>query len=154
MIENSHEGNPNLFIDAIKETNNIKVDDTFSNSFRLEKEKELFLQNTQKTKNRLKDIFTNPVFQNIAIFGASALSTTIVNFLEDNLISKIKYIFDNDSSKHGKYIYGCNIPISSISQINESDIDVILISTYLFEKEIYGQLIEIGIDENRIVALN
>jgi len=129
------------------------VDETERISFIVGEEKKSFLKETQRIENRINDIFNNPSFSNIALFGASVLSTMIINFLEKRLVSKIKYIFDNDTLKHGKVVYGCDVLITSPSTINDSEFDCILISTYLFEKEISTQLVEMGVDKNKIMTL-
>ena len=53
---------------------------------------------------------------------------------------KISGLFDNDKYKHGKYISGIDIPVESPDRIKDSKLDIILISTYLFEKDILTQL--------------
>ncbi len=152
-IANSYEGNPNLFIAGVKERDISIVDYSSNNSFNIKKEKDFFLEATRKVEKKIMSIFDNSTYQNIAIFGASIIATRIINLLKKKLVNKIKYIFDNDALKYGKVIYGCDVPISDPSKLDDSKFDVILISTYLFEKEIYDQLVELGVAKNKIMTL-
>ena len=96
----------------------------------------------------------NSDYQKIAIFGASALTTTIINFLPKNLADKISHIYDNDSLKHGKMLFGCKTYISPPSNIRDTDFDILLISSYFFDEEIYKQLVEIGVETKKIAILH
>jgi len=80
------------------------------------------------------------------------LATTIINFLQLEQILKIKHIFDNDTQKHGKSLFGCDAIINPPDKILESNFDLILITTYFFDKEIKEQLLEMGIDSHKIIT--
>ena len=103
-----------------------------------------------------KDLIpTNKIFHkhpdsSIALFGASVLATSIITYLESEKISKIKYIFDNDSQKHGKWLVGCDAVIQSPEQLIYAKFDVILITAYIFHEEIKEQLIKMGVGKKRI----
>mgnify|MGYP000629758086 FL=1 len=88
------------------------------------------------------------------MFGAGALATTMINFLQSDQISKIKYIFDNDSQKHGKSLFGCDAIIHPPDQLIKSIFDLILITTYFFDIEIKEQLVEIGVEQNKIITFS
>lgn len=152
-IEKYLEGDPNLFAGAVNSTDKPIIDNNSHSAFNIEEEVASFFMENRRIKKRVMDLFKDPALKNIAIFGASALSTTIINFLDKNMVSKIAYIFDNDSLKHGKYIYGCDIPITSPLSINNSQIDMLLISTYFFVKEIYELVAETGVKEEKIKTL-
>lgn len=153
-IEEYYEGNPNLFVSAKKRLDEPEIFNSADISFNVTAEKALFLQKNNQVKEKILKIFRNPDYQRIALFGASVLATTIINYLEKNLVSKMNCIFDNDSLKHGKYIYGCDVCITSPIDIKDFYFDVILISTYFFEKEISRQLINLGVDPQKILILN
>ena len=82
------------------------------------------------------------------------MTTTIINFLPKNLAEKISHIYDNDPFKHRKVLFGCKTPITPPSKIRDTDFDVLLVSTYFFDEEILQQLIEIGVDTNKIALLH
>jgi 2-polyprenyl-3-methyl-5-hydroxy-6-metoxy-1,4-benzoquinol methylase len=151
-IEQSHAGKPNLFVSAIK-TDEIHTTDSKS-PIKIIKEIEQYLDANLNIKDRINQIFDNHENQNISLFGASALATTIINFLQPEKVSKIKNIFDNDSQKHGKSLFGCDSIIHSPDQLAKSNFDLILITTYFFDKEIKEQLVEMGVDQNKIITFS
>jgi len=78
------------------------------------------------------------------------LITTIINFLLKNLADKINHIYDNDSLKHEKVIFGYKTYITQPSNNCDTDFVILLISPYFINEEIFQQLIEIGVDTNQI----
>ncbi len=153
LIDCHHEGMPNLFIGAIKGANGIRMSNMESLTIDIELEKTLFLEKNRKVHNDIAHIFQNEQYRHIGLFGASALATTIINMLDTTLVSKIKNIFDNDTMKHGKYIYGCDVMIGPPADIRVANIDVIILTTYFFHHEIQNQLLEMGVDRNKILTL-
>ena len=155
-VKKNYEGSPNLFVCAQKrfDGDNTKSEKVIKKIQEVEKEKQYFLNAFQKIESRIETIFKNPDNRIIAIVGASALATAIINFLPKNLANKIKYIYDNDPFKHGKVLFGCKTPITPRSKIRDTDFDVLLVSTYFFDEEIFQQLIEIGVDTNKIALLH
>ena len=115
--------------------------------------KKEFLKKYDTIEKELGRIFSNPGNKKIAIFGASAVATTMINMLDQEKRIKISGIFDNDSSKHGKFIEGVDIPIASPAKIKPQSFDVLIICSYIFSEEISAQLTQLGIDKNRIVSL-
>ena len=142
-----HEGNPNLFM-CLKKNKS-------TNSYEIKKpnyvEKELF-KNTDKFKENLKSLFYK--HNDIIFFGASALATTIIKFLNKGDLQKVKKIYDNDLLKHGKYIYGHTQSIEHPKKLMTEKFDIIIITTFFFYEEIYEQLINLNINKNKIKILN
>ena len=149
-IEKTHEGNPNLFVSAVKkiETNT----DVQIIPYHLNNERKHYLKADQENKNFINKIFRDHPDHSIALFGASVLATSIITYLDSEYISKIKYIFDNDSQKHGKFLIGCDAVIEPPDKLVNSKFDVILITTYLFHEEIKKQLVKMGVDQEKIIT--
>jgi C-methyltransferase len=153
-VDQSYEGSPNLFVSARKGSSSEDKQVQPPIKLKTSAEKKEFLNQTKKIENQIKDIFYNSSHQKIALFGASALATTIINLLPENLLSKIKYVFDNDPNKDGKFIMGCKTPISSPAKVIELDFDCIVVATYFFDKEIVEQLVDTGIDKDKILTFS
>ena len=149
-IEKTHEGNPNLFVSAVKKTETLT--DTLIIPYHIKNEREQNLKSDQKVKNFIKKIFCEHPERSIALFRASVLATSIITYLESEQISKIKYIFDNDSQKHGKLLIGCDAVIQSPEELINSKFDVILITTYFFHEEIKKQLVKMGVGQKKIIT--
>lgn len=66
-------------------------------------------------------------FENIGIYGAGAKAGKYMSLLDEEDISKIQYLFDGDSLKVGKYIWGLNIPIQMVSNSFLEAVDAIII---------------------------
>ena len=151
VIEKSFEGTPNLFTCAIKEP---KSKNSSLPSRKIKIEKGQYLEANRKIKHKINEIFDDNSHREIALFGASALATAMINFLKPNQLSKIKYIFDNDSQKFEKIIFGCDVTIHPPDQIKNSEFDLILITTYFFENEIKEQLQDLGVNQNKIITFS
>ena len=119
----------------------------------IESRKRDFLEKYGRIEQELRRIFSDPRNKRIAIFGASAVASTIVNTLDAERRLKVSCIFDNDSSKHGKYIEGVDVPIASPEKAKTDDFDVVIIGSYIFAEEIFAQLTEMGVDKSKIVSL-
>ena len=77
----------------------------------------------------------------------------MVNMIDPEKRKKVSCIFDNDSSKHGKFIEGVDVPIASPEKAKTESFDVLIIGSYTFSDEIFAHLIELGIDKNKIISL-
>jgi C-methyltransferase len=152
VIEQSYAGNPNLFVSAIKTGEILTTGSKFTKN--IVEEKKPYLDANKNIKDKINKIFNNNQNKNIVLFGASALATTIINFLQLEQILKIKHIFDNDTQKHGKSLFGCDAIINAPDNILESNFDLILITTYFFDKEIREQLLEMEIDYHKIITFS
>jgi len=148
-IEKTHEGNPNLFVSAVKKTET--QTDITKISYHIKNEISQYIIADQDAKKYINKIFNEHPYHTIALFGASVLATSIITYLESEQISKIKYIFDNDSQKHGKLLIGCDAVIQPPEQLINSKFDVIVITTYLFHEEIKNQLVKMGVEQNKII---
>ena len=119
----------------------------------MESRKKEFLEKYHQIEKEIERIFADPHNKKIAIFGASAVATTMVNMIDPEKRKKVSCIFDNDSSKHGKFIEGVDVPIASPEQAKTESLDVLIIGSYTFSDEIFAHLIELGIDKNKIISL-
>ena len=90
----------------------------------------------QKISN-LNNIINN--YKNIAIYGAGAHGNSILNYLTDDNLQKIKICFDKDKNKQNKYLQNSNIKIQEPSNIH--NLDLIIIASALYEDEICNDLI-------------
>ena len=152
-VERYYEGNPNLFIQALKgEINNQKQ--FHSNNEIIGIDPKTFIDKHTSLLAEISKYFNESNNKRIALFGASALATYIVSFLNTEQLNKITFIFDNDVDKHHKELFGCDVSISNPNNLNKLDIDSFLITTYLFDSEISQQLIQFGIDKEIITSIN
>lgn len=112
-----------------------------------------FAKSSEAHRRLLLDAFAEPRMRSAALFGASALSTTIVSLLDEAGRGKLNAIYDNDSQKHGKIIHGCSVAIAAPTKESLRGIDTLLITSYQFENEIRAQLGNLGFDHARIKPL-
>ncbi len=122
-------------------------------STNIESRKVEFLEKYHNVEKEIERIFTDPHHEQIAIFGASAGATTMINMVNQKMREKVKYILDNDSSKHGKIVEGVDSPITFVDKTKTADLDVIVICSYIFSEEISAQLVGLGFDKNKITSL-
>ena len=152
-IERFHEGNPNLFVQAVKRELNDKKQ--FKPGYKIIGiDQQSFIKKHSALLNEIIKYFNEPNYKKIALFCASAFSTYILSFLKPDQTNKISYIFDNDKNKQGKEIIGCNVSISNPNEINTSSFDSILITTYLFHNEIRQQLQDFRIESGKIISIS
>lgn len=112
-----------------------------------------FVKSSEALRGKILAAFDAPATKSVGLFGASAISTTIVSLLDAKGRAKLKAIFDNDWQKHGKLIHGCELPISAPTASALGGIDAVLIASYLFENEIREQLRGLGFPAGRIKPL-
>lgn len=142
-----HEGSPNLFVCSKKERwmpKKINKENINDNLYDI----------ADKIKAKMKKAIS--IFEtnkNIVLFGASLICTTIINSLDKKDKEKIKYIFDNDKTKHGRYIFNCNITIQAPKKLNDNACDIIFILTWIFSDEILDQLLKIGYRREQVVCI-
>lgn len=122
-------------------------------SVNIESRKKEFLEKYDRITKGLERIFSDSGHKKIAIFGASAVASTMINMFDQEKRKKVSAIFDNDTSKHGKFIEGVDIPISSPARLKSENFDTLIISSYIFSDEIYAQLINLGVDKKKIISL-
>lgn len=85
----------------------------------------------------------------ILIFGAGEAGRKIIDIINEDKVTILAYI-DNDVTKQGQLINGKII--LNPQAIYSFDYDYIVIAS-MYQEEIYEQLIEMGIDKNRILVL-
>lgn len=87
-------------------------------------------QNIQKINSLLQK------YHSIAIYGAGAHGNTITNYLNCGILENIKKCFDLDARKHGKFLQNSNIIICNPNKDTLKDIEAIVITSPLYEKEV------------------
>jgi 2-polyprenyl-3-methyl-5-hydroxy-6-metoxy-1,4-benzoquinol methylase len=142
-----------LYVKAIRIENSY-ASGTLIDHNRLRPELNDFYMKTKIIKDCLRSIFDDPRVERVAIFGASVMATVILHFINGEQKRRISGIFDNDSEKQGKYLVGGDIVIESPDEIRKRNFDLILVSSVIYYDDIYKQLIEMGIDNTKIVSLN
>jgi len=141
-----YEGNPNLFVYAKKiELKKIRLNKNKDNIFL----KQSTIQ-SEKIKNKILRIFNYKKNRKIALFGMSALATSIVNFLPLKLKNKIVLLSDNDVQKHNKVLCGFNKKIFHPKFLTKIDYDTILICSYFFKKEIVNSIKKYIKDKSKV----
>ena len=84
----------------------------------------------------------------IAVFG---ISESILRVIRDEInprMAEIMFFIDNDISKQGACVM--NIPVVSLEQIDEKQIDYFVIAALSAYKEVRQQLIEFGVSKEKI----
>lgn len=75
-------------------------------------------------------------YENIGLYGAGAHGNTLVSFLKPEILKKIQICFDLDDKKEGKFLQNSEIKIAKPSRENLAKLDLIALSSPLYEKEI------------------
>ncbi|WP_346727927.1 class I SAM-dependent methyltransferase [Helicobacter turcicus] len=83
-------------------------------------------------------------YNSVAIYGAGAHGNTMLNFLNQNSLEKIKNCFDLDTIKHNKFLQNSDIKIFPPQKEYLDNIEAILIVTPLYEEEVIEYLIQNG----------
>jgi FlaA1/EpsC-like NDP-sugar epimerase len=146
VISDYYEGRPNLFIKAKKISRKIKIKKKFTI-------KSNNLKNSLKIKKKILNIFNDKKNKKIILFGASALCTTIINFLNATQRKKIILVSDNDKEKFNKILCGSKFTIKSPNLIEKLKFDVLLICSYFFIEEIVKSILEKGVRREKIKKL-
>ena len=145
------EGNPNLFIEAVKVSkNNVSS----SNFYKIKKIKVILKRNSEIMKTKILSYFKQKNINKIILFGASALSTTLISMLNKKEQKKIVLVVDNDKQKHNKFLCGSHTKISNPKKILNVNFDIVLVATHFFKNEIKDSLIKLGINPSKIKTIN
>ena len=93
-------------------------------------------------------------YNQIIAYGASARSSTLLNFCKINN-SQVNYIIDKNIMKQGLIAPGSNIKIVSLTdaQKNFNNIDVLLLLAWNFENEIVEEIKSLGFKGKIIIPL-
>ena len=96
-----------------------------------------FFKNINKTKTKLKKLLNNFKKKKLIIagYGAPAKATTFTYFFDLNK-NIIKYIFDDNLMKQGKYTPGKKIPILNVKLMYKLMPDILVILAWNYSKEI------------------
>lgn len=92
---------------------------------------------TAAVKNSLKKL--SEKHKNIGAWGAGGRGNTFYSIFQIDK-SIIKYVLDSDSHKQGRFTVGSHLPIVAPTQDNINNLDVIVITAIMYEKEILGLL--------------
>jgi hypothetical protein len=143
---NTHGGSLRVYISH--KNNSIKIKNSLK---RLLKEESRYIKKikfysnfndkVKKIKNNLLNylIKLNKKNKKVCAYGAAAKGNTLLNFagIKSDLI---QYVFDNASSKQGKFMPGSHIPILDPRNISIIKPDYILILPWNIKEEIVKQL--------------
>jgi SAM-dependent methyltransferase len=77
-------------------------------------------------------------YKNIGAFGAGAKGYVILTSLNENI--PLKFIFDDDPHKHGKYLPNTSIPVSKPNIEDIQTLDLIIIFAASYQDEIINNL--------------
>ena len=147
-IVSYHEGSPNLFVCAEK----ADITDCHPISSSLDKFAGLNLKDQfDDVKEKIKYIFEQ--HDQVILFGASIICTTVVSFLTSFQRKKIKCIMDNDKSKHGRFIFGCDRPITAVKKPDANEGSPVIVLTWIFFEEINNQLLDLGYSNSHIINI-
>ena len=93
-----------------------------------------YINNLMKTLAQL-----SKKYQKIGAWGAGGRGNTFYSIMEIDK-SLIRYVLDSDLHKQGKYTVGSHLPILAPTNKNINNLDVIVITAIMYEKEILNIL--------------
>lgn len=91
-------------------------------------------------------------YENIALYGAGAHANSILTFLSEANLRKIKLCFDLDVRKQGRFLQAQNIKIKSPLEHDLNAFDALLIAAPLYESEICEFLRKKGYNKDLILT--
>lgn len=115
----------------------------------IEKEKLNYNKRIHNLNQKITRIISENNLKNIVIFGAGDHTKQLLKFPELKKVN-IDFIVDNNKQKWNTEF--CNYKVYPPEKI-DNKVENILISSKSFEKEIYEQLIKMGISKNKIFRL-
>lgn len=122
------------------------------NELNLEKSWLDFAIHVAEHKISMKKLFESTQGESKIAYGASARSSTLMNFcgIDEKIID---YIIDNSLLKQGKYTPGTNIKIMPLNSIDVNNYKYIFITAWNFQKEIIESLEQKGYKNKYIIPL-
>ena len=90
-------------------------------------------------------------YQNLGIYGAGWHTSILLPAFFEMPFERIKVIFDQDSRKVNKELFGATICYPEKELIQE--LDAVLISSINMEESIFDYLVDLGISSTRIIRL-
>ena len=99
-----------------------------------------FGENVERLRQKLLEILKklNAEGQSIAVYGASAKSTTLLNYYNIG-IETLDFVVDRSTVKQGHYTPGTHLPILAPEALLEQQPDYVLLLTWNFAQEILEQ---------------
>ncbi|WP_338588699.1 TylF/MycF/NovP-related O-methyltransferase [Paenibacillus sp. Y5S-9] len=89
--------------------------------------------------------------KNVLIFGASGYGKRILYSLDERYIKVVAFV-DNHQAKHGHMVN--DVPIIPPEKIQYYQYDSIIVSVGTLEKDIKNQLMNLGVEEERIITFH
>lgn len=100
---------------------------------------ENFAKRVHEHKNKLLDRLNDKTCGDIVGWGASARSSTLLNFCQIGT-DRVTHIIDNNPMKQGLFTAGTHIPIQSAEKIMANKPDTVFVLAWNFFKEISKEL--------------
>ena len=98
-----------------------------------------FAKRTQEHKNQLLELLDDKTNGHIVGWGASARSSTLLNFCQIGT-DRVTAIIDNNPMKQGLFTAGTHIPIQSAEKIMANKPDTVFVLAWNFFREIAKEL--------------
>jgi hypothetical protein len=98
----------------------------------------IYQQQIDSTKDKFLEVVTRQSYKNIAGYGASATSTTLISHFELNNV--VKYLVDDNPGKIGTYSPGYHIPVHSPEIFDNEPPESIIILAWRFKNVIIPKI--------------
>ena len=135
---NTHGGSIRVYVSQKKD---IKISNNVNNFLKKEEDFGLkkittYLDFGKKVENLKKEVIKNLIdlkrkYKTIIGYGAPAKASTALNYF--NIQNEIKFIVEDNTLKHGKFIPGVNIPIVSKDEIKDQDAAILVLAWNFFD---------------------
>lgn len=76
-------------------------------------------------------------FENVALMGAGIHSNTMLGFIDEKNLVKLKYCFDLNPEKIGRFLQNSDIEIMEITKENLKDIECIIMAMPVVEEKVF-----------------
>ena len=100
-----------------------------------------FKKDIDEIKINLQKKIKNNNYKNIAGFGASATSTTLISYFEIN--SFLKFLIDDNVKKLNTFSPGFHIPVKNYNYLKKKNIDTIIILAWRYSSILIPKIIKI-----------
>lgn len=111
----------------------------FKNNDHYSDELKLFSADYINYRKEVKKLFSLNKNKKIVVWGAGGKGMALLSMCD--ISSKdILFVIDSDSYKYGKYTIGSHIFVKNPEKVNFNEIDIIIISAVMYQKEIIDDL--------------